>query len=91
MKAETWLHFIAWDNKGHFNASQSEILDWFKERLSECQSTNEAIIVKQDELLGVKDDLLNLYEEGIKLIEIPSSMYNRANKLEQELQNLKNK
>ena len=37
MKTEIWNQiekdFIAWDNEGHSNASQRQILDWFKDRL----------------------------------------------------------
>ena len=37
MKEELWKEiekdFIAWDNEGHSNASQRQILDWFNKRL----------------------------------------------------------
>lgn len=32
--------FILWDNEGHSNASQRQILDWFKEHLPAFQSTD---------------------------------------------------
>ena len=51
MKSAEWYKiredFIAWDNEGHSNASQKNILDWFEERLLKEEAVKDELYEKE--------------------------------------------
>ena len=54
--------FVDWDNSTHSNASQRQIMDWFREKFFEFASQQTAV---KDELLKAKDELIEFYGEQI--------------------------
>ncbi len=62
MKTELWdqieKDFIEWDNEGHSNASQRQILNWFMVRLLPVESTlSDEEIEKQFPIIEIDEDL----------------------------------